>query len=189
HRLDVGGIHQAAEQVAQLGVRIEGQRVLAFRPVQHDGADLAVIGHLPQEGAGRIAGIGAPVMLHGVFGGRAAHGLSWGNQPGMTSPPSTAMACPLIEADAGRASQATASATSAGCTSRPCGLRAASSARAASAVRPVFCTMLSTAPRTMSVSVKPGHTAFTVTPLRATSSASARVRPTTPCLAAQYAVT
>ena len=37
--------------------------------------------------------------------------------------------------------------------------------------------------------ISPGKTAFTVMPLRAYSSASARVSPMTPCLAAQYADT
>ncbi len=39
--------------------------------------------------------------------------------------------------------------------------------------------------RSMSVSTEPGQTAFTVMPSARTSAASARVRPTTPCLAAQ----
>ena len=42
---------------------------------------------------------------------------------------------------------------------------------------------------TMSVAANPGQTAFTVTPLPATSAASARVKPTSACLDAVYAVT
>ena len=49
--------------------------------------------------------------------------------------------------------------------------------------------MRAMASRTISVSVYPGHTALTVTPVCATSSASERVSPITPCLAAQYAAT
>ena len=60
-----------------------------------------------------------------------------------------------------------------------------SAARASSSDLPVFSTMLSTVAASMSVSTQPGQTAFTVTPLFATSRASARVIPTTPCLAAQ----
>ncbi len=59
------------------------------------------------------------------------------------------------------------------------------SASAASGLRPVFETIVSMEPATRSVSVKPGQTQLTVTPEVATSLASARVRPTTPCFAAQ----
>ena len=103
----------------------------------------------------------------------------------MTSPPATTIACPFIDPDPGDASHSTASATSSGLTSRPCGLDFASSARAASSVRPVLATILPTALSIKGVSVNPGQTALTVTPVRASSSASARVSPTTPCLAAQ----
>jgi hypothetical protein len=54
HRMDVGGVFQLAEQVAQLGIRLEGQRVLAFGPVQRDGGDAAA--HLPEEVLRTVAG-------------------------------------------------------------------------------------------------------------------------------------
>ena len=79
----------------------------------------------------------------------------------------------------------TASATCSGCTSRPCGLVFTNSAMACSGVRPVLATTRSMLSRTRSVSVNPGHTALTVMPLVASSSASDFVRPNTPCLAAQ----
>src|SRR5690606_20817068 len=47
HRLDVGGIRQPAESVAQLGVGVEGDRVLALRPVKGDHGHVAV--HAPVE--------------------------------------------------------------------------------------------------------------------------------------------
>ena len=100
-----------------------------------------------------------------------------------------ATAVPFIAEDCGMHSHTTACATSSGVTKRCCGLPDARAERAWSALRPVFATMLPTASSTIAVSVKPGQTAFTVTPLVASSSASARVRPTRPCLAAQYALT
>ena len=50
HGVHVGGVLQGAEQVAQLGIRVEGQRVLALGPVQHDGGDRAM--YLPAEVSG-----------------------------------------------------------------------------------------------------------------------------------------
>ena len=47
HDVDVVGIDERAERVAQLGVALERQRVLALRPVQPDRGDLAV--DVPQE--------------------------------------------------------------------------------------------------------------------------------------------
>jgi hypothetical protein len=55
---------------------------------------------------------------------------------------------------------------------------------ACSRLRPVFLMMLSIEPSSRSVSVKPGQTALTVTPLFAVSSASERTRPMTACFAA-----
>jgi len=54
HRLDVGGIGQGAEQFAQLLVRIEGERVLAVRPIQRKDADILL--HAPDEVLGLVAG-------------------------------------------------------------------------------------------------------------------------------------
>ena len=42
HGLDVIGVGEVAERVAQLGVGFERQRVLSLRPVERDGRDLAV---------------------------------------------------------------------------------------------------------------------------------------------------
>src|SRR5262249_46298756 len=105
------------------------------------------------------------------------------------SPPATTMACPVTAPAPGRHSQSTALATSSGRTSRCCGFARVSAARASPSLLPVVRTMFEIAAATMSVSVYPGHTALTVTSERAVSSASARVRPITPCLAAQYADT
>jgi len=54
HHLDVRVEAQRAEQVAQLGVGLEGERVLALRPVQRDRGDLAV--DLPEEVPGGVGG-------------------------------------------------------------------------------------------------------------------------------------
>jgi hypothetical protein len=109
--------------------------------------------------------------------------------PVITSPPDSEIACPLMDRDSGRQSQATVAATSSGETRRRCGLRRSSMSRASAGDRPVVSTMLWIASSTIAVSVYPGHTALTVMLVRATSSASARVKPMTPCLAAQYAAT
>ena len=52
------------------------------------------------------------------------------------------------------------------------------------AVRPVFCTMFPTVASVIGVSTKPRHTAFTVTPVQASSAETARTSPRTPCLLA-----
>src|SRR5205807_3650154 len=94
-------------------------------------------------------------------GGLAISGLgfAWNDQcikPALahdiTSPPVTAIACPVIAEAAGRQRKAAATATSAGVTSRPMGLPRASSARAASSLRPVLVTMVCTARVAWSVS-------------------------------------
>ena len=70
HGVHVGGVLQLAEQVAQLGVRLEGQRVLALGPVQRDGGHAVL--HLPEEVLGAVAG-----QLLAVAGGqRRVHALS-----------------------------------------------------------------------------------------------------------------
>ncbi len=96
-----------------------------------------------------------------------------------------AIAWPVTAAAPTEASQATASATSSGATSRPCGLLRVSNAFASAAPRPVLDEMVSIARSSSGVSVNPGQTALTVIPAPASSRASARVRPTTACLAAQ----
>src|SRR5262249_13577494 len=88
---------------------------------------------------------------------------------GITSPPATTMAWPVVPSEPSPHSQSTAAATSSGRTSRPMGFVRASSARASSALRPVLAAMVATERSTSSVSVKPGQTAFTVTPLVASS--------------------
>ena len=90
----------------------------------------------------------------------------------------------VVDAAASWHNQLTAAATSTGVTRRPSGLVAMRAARASSAERPVRAEICATLPVTRSVSVYPGHTAFTVTPRFATSIASERVSPTTACFAA-----
>ena len=96
------------------------------------------------------------------------------------------MAWPVTDRAPSLHSQSTVSATSSGWIRRCCGLCLTSSASAASRVRPVLATIRSMLSTTMSVSVKPGQTAFTVTPVFAVSSASARTKPMTACLDATY---
>ena len=103
----------------------------------------------------------------------------------MTSPPAIGNACPVIDCAADDAIHSAASATSCGSIGRPCGFVFASSRRASSSLRPVLATIVATDCATSGVSVNPGRARLTVTPVRASSSASARVSPMTPCLAAQ----
>lgn len=81
----------------------------------------------------------------------------------------------------------TTCATSSTVMSLRCGLSASSAARASASLRPVFFAMRAVDSATMPVSTNPGHTAFTVTPVAASSAASARVSPTSACFDAQYA--
>src|SRR3954467_336770 len=97
------------------------------------------------------------------------------------------MPCPLIAPLPTQS--AMTSATSAGVTRRPIGWRFDSAARASSADRPVRALMAATVSSVIGVSTYPGQTALTVTPLRATSTAADRTRPSTPCLLAAYAPT
>ena len=99
--------------------------------------------------------------------------------------PSSTTASPLgARSPAAATRKTTASATSSGVTSRCCPADASAAASASSAERPVLVTMRDTVSAVIPVSTKPGHTAFTVTPLPATSAATARVRPIKACLAA-----
>ena len=86
---------------------------------------------------------------------------------------------------AAAASDTTAAATSSAEISRVWPAEARAAASASSRVRPVLATIRSTVSVVISVSTKPGHTAFTVTPVPATSAAADRVRPTSACLAAE----
>src|SRR5690348_10807076 len=88
----------------------------------------------------------------------------------ITSPPAMTIAWPVMALALGKARYATALATSSGVTKRSIGLVLASSARAASALRPVLAMIVSTERATRSVSVKPGQTALRVTPRFAVSS-------------------
>ena len=54
HGVHVGGVLQLAEQVAQFGVRVEGERVLALGPVERDGGHRVF--HLPEKVTGLVAG-------------------------------------------------------------------------------------------------------------------------------------
>ena len=82
-------------------------------------------------------------------------------------------------------SDTTAAATSDAGISRVWPAEASAAASASSGVRPVLATIRSTVSPVISVSTKPGQTAFTVTPVPATSAATDRVRPTSACLAAE----
>ena len=52
-RAHVGGVDEIAEQVAQLRVAVEGQRVLALGPVEPDRRDAPVLARLEAEMARR----------------------------------------------------------------------------------------------------------------------------------------
>src|SRR6516225_2617768 len=112
---------------------------------------------------------------------RRSGGRRWRHH---VSPPETEIAWPVIAALSPAQSQTTAAATSSGLMKRACGLLAASALRVSEPLRFVAATMRLTARSSIGVSVKPGHTAFTVIPSVAVSAARARARPITPCLAA-----
>ena len=96
-----------------------------------------------------------------------------------------AMLCPFMLSLPGLQSQSTAFATSAGCTRRCCGLKMTSDlARLGLAARGLLADGADRVAHDAGVRVA-GQTALTVMPVFATSSASARVKPTRPCFAAQ----
>ena len=104
----------------------------------------------------------------------------------MTSPPATTIACAGHEAGRpARQAREPRRRLPPAATSRPRGLALASSARA-SRLRAARLRhdIPDRALPASGVSVKPGQTALTVMPVPANSSASARVRPMTPCFAA-----
>ena len=162
---------QIAEQVAQLGVALEGQRVL------RSGRLSVIVATRPSSARLQRKWLGAIVLERPLAGlHRFASRLL--SQPSLRRRRST-IAWPVIApppaTQARRRRRRLPPA-------RPGGLadcRAPASPRASSALRPVFATMLATARRSAAVSVKPGQTALTVTPALASSSASARVRPIT----------
>ena len=108
-RAHIRGMGQIAEEIAELSIGVEGQRILAFRPIEPHRRDAPVIARLEAEMASAKAFERLPRRLHRR--NRFAH-------PAMTSPPATTIACPFIEVAAGEASQSTASATSSGVTRR-----------------------------------------------------------------------
>src|SRR5262245_2990371 len=112
----------------------------------------------------------------------AAPGDQWSAHH--VSPPEIAIACPVTAAAASLQSQSTTSATSCGWTKRACALRFARAARTSASSRFVVSTIRRIDSSSIGVSVKPGHTALTVMPVPAISTANARASPTTPCLAA-----
>ena len=65
HHLHVGGVAQAVEQVAQLGVAVEGERVLAFRAVERDGGHAGGVAG-PAEMLRLVARTRAELRAHGV---------------------------------------------------------------------------------------------------------------------------
>ena len=91
-------------------------------------------------------------------------------------PPSTPSTCPVMNAAASETRNAAACATSCGVPSRPSGVSSASAA--------VVCALCSSIIR---VSMTPGALQFTRTPLGPSSYASARVRPMSAALLAEYA--
>ena len=99
-------------------------------------------------------------------------------RPLMGARPSSTRASPLgARSPAAVTSGRRPPATSSGVTSRCCPADASAAASASSAERPVLATMRDTVSAVIPVSTKPGQTAFTVTPLPATSAATERVRP------------
>jgi hypothetical protein len=75
HGLDVVGVGQRAEQLAQLGVRIEGERVLALGPVEGQRGHAARDGE--HEVACLVAGQAGAVAGKLVrFAGKVAHKIS-----------------------------------------------------------------------------------------------------------------
>src|SRR5437867_2777350 len=97
-------------------------------------------------------------------------------------------ASPLVSLPAPWHSASTALATSSGGIRRRWPVVSRAARRASASDIPVFAAMRLTDCRVMSVSTYPGQTALAVTPVPATSAATERVRPTTACFDALYAV-
>src|SRR4029453_2080395 len=108
----------------QHGIGVERERILAFRPIEGDRGDTAL--NLPAEVL--------RVRDHG-----------------MSSPPATTIAWPVIPAESGRHTRTTASATSCKVANLPPGERFASVARASSIVLPVALTTLAMAASSIGV--------------------------------------
>src|SRR5438552_2734989 len=97
------------------------------------------------------------------------------------APPSAMTTVSPLVAPASSHSASTARATSSGEINRTWPVVARAACRAASGDMPAFAAMRATDSRVISVSTYPGHTAFTVTPVPATSAATERGNPTTAC--------
>src|SRR5690349_15226338 len=102
----------------------------------------------------------------------------------LTPPPNLRrIACPVSSLPPAQRS-ITADATSSGLTSRSCPAEASTAARASSRGRSARASTFASVRSVMGVSTYPGQTAFTVTPVPASSRATERVKPSTACLAA-----
>ena len=96
-----------------------------------------------------------------------------------------AMAWPVMNPFSGEPAHRIACATSSGVPSLRIGTPRTTWASACSGVIPSFSTLASIPACTIGVRAKAGQIAFTRIPRRAFSAAAERVRPTTPCLAAE----
>src|SRR5215469_8898189 len=99
----------------------------------------------------------------------------------------TVMASPLTAPAASLTRKAMTAATSSGSTTRPAGEAAAHSFQISDAVVARSLAVRVAVRSAMSVRTQPGHTALQVTPNGATSWATARASPTSPCFELQYA--
>src|SRR5215203_5788347 len=153
---DIPQVWELGEEVAEVGVHVEGEGVELVRPGERHGRD-AVLDREVEV-----------LPLFGERRGGAERAHDW------MPPPSSTSVWPLIAPASGAARNSTANATSSGVSRRPRGVIFTIEASASSAERPVFSTMLSTVRRVMSVSTHAGHTALAVTPVPAVSAAAAR---------------
>src|SRR5262249_38162746 len=120
---DVAAVGQLGDQVAQVGVALEGQRVQLLRAVEGDGGDAVL--HLEVEVL--------PLLRERRRSAERAH--AW------IPPPSMTMVWPLIGAASGEASQTSVAATSCGSTSLPSSAWRSSARRLSAGSRPVAATM------------------------------------------------
>src|SRR5262249_12709422 len=161
-------LRQLAEQVAQVGVPLERQRVQPLGPVERQRR------HALLDGEAEV-----PPAL-GDAGRCSERAHVW------IPPPSSTRVCPLMAAALSEARKATAAATSSGSSSRPSGDEPTSAASAWSSSLPVASTMRAIARSVSSVRTNVGHTPFAGTPVPASSAATARMRPTAACFEAVY---
>ena len=129
---------------------------------------------------------GASIPLFQPRGAPSSSGLMIASRPLIGSLPSRIRTSPLGGCVPGATeSDTTTAATSSAEISRLWPAEASAAASASSCVRPVLATIRATVSAVIPVSTKLGQTAFTVTPVPATSAAADRVRPTSACLAAE----